>query len=688
MSYVLNPPGGDNVQGDVDPNQVAYGDPDDPGKIKGSDNFTFVDETPGTGADVKISGDRPTFTLEDDTAATNYQSVLSQSGASGYWSHVDSTGVNKQMIRVAANDIIINELATDVDVRIEGQGEQNLLRTFSAHNNVGIGTAPDSGVERLHIKGTGDTQPMVRLEATGSAGGATDRPVIDLYTPNADAAGDNLGKLSFTGKDATGNDEEYAAIEVDIQDATAGSEDGRMKFLGRRNAAEFEYMRYEAGNVTVNELGANISFRIEGDNEDSLFRTDASNDNIGIGGVPSANVERLDIQGTQTGTRTVRITTNAPVAEKGVNGPYFDLKRSNSDDVGQVNSNLGIMRWIGEDSASNDTVYAYIAAEIYDPTNGSEDGVLKFNIMDGGTGTEYVRLTARDAASPDFKGVIINETSADVSFRVESDGVNPAFMVDSGQDNVGIGTAPTSGLAGKTPRLHVKADPDNSGILIEDDAADADAGPEMVLYRSSSLPTVNDLIGRIRFEGQDSGGNPHTYFRMSSQIKDPTDASEDGNFFFTSRESGALFDVMKINGASLEINPNTNSNINLNVRTNLTTQAQSFFRTYNNTNIAERYTEVLRGSRTLTSTPVTITADRCYGSNIVTSTGASVVNLPEAVPGMHLQVVNKNISGISIAPASGDTINGSTSSFSVQHGWVIAKVICIADGEWVVGEAN
>jgi hypothetical protein len=210
----------------------------------------------------------------------------------------------------------------------------------------------------------------------------------------------------------------------------------------------------------VNADQADIDTQIESTGVAAMFHVDAANDVIGIGGVASSNVERLDIQGTESGTRTVRISTNAPVAEKGVNGPYFDLRRTNSDDVGQVNSNLGIMRWIGEDSASNDTVYAYIAAEIYDPTNGSEDGVLKFNIMDGGTGTEYVRLTARDAASPDFKGVIINETSADVSFRVESDGVNPAFMVDAALDSVGIGTAPDSGVE----RLHIKGT--DAGVLI------------------------------------------------------------------------------------------------------------------------------------------------------------------------------------------------------------------------------
>jgi hypothetical protein len=175
--------------------------------------------------------------------------------------------------------------------------------------------------------------------------------------------------------------------------------------------------------------------------------------------------------------------------------------------------------------------------------------------------------------------------------------------------------------------------------------------------------------------------------QIYTRLKAVSGDAVDSEIIFANRQGNATKTALKLGHTAVAIN-DSETTLDFRVKTDSTTQTQSFFRGYNNTDIAERYTEVLRGSKTITSTPVNVTANRCYGSNIVTDTGASVLNLPEAVPGMHLQVVNKNIAGISVAPASGNTINGSTGSYSVSHNWTIAKFICIADGEWVVGEAN
>ena len=212
-------------------------------------------------------------------------------------------------------------------------------------------------------------------------------------------------------------------------------------------------------------------------------------------------------------------------------------------------------------------------------------------------------------------------------------------------------------------------------------------GPDLILYNSATPTAPNKFIGRLEFRGKNDADATKGYGSIQTFIQDETASTEDSLMLFKTFTGGSALEKCRFNLGGTELNSTGSASLNFDVKTSSSTQ-QSFFKTYNNSDVAERYTEVLRGSRTLTSTPVSITEDRCYGSNIVTDTGASVVNLPEALPGMHLQVVNKNISGISIAPATGETINGSTSSFSVQHGWVIAKVICVEAGEWVVAEAN
>ena len=67
------------------------------------------------------------------------------------------------------------------------------------------------------------------------------------------------------------------------------------------------------------------------------------------------------------------------------------------------------------------------------------------------------------AAGADFDTAItINDSGADVDFRVESNNKTHMLFVDGGTDNVGIGTTPAD--AGSTTRLHI-ADAASTAIL-------------------------------------------------------------------------------------------------------------------------------------------------------------------------------------------------------------------------------
>jgi hypothetical protein len=285
-------------------------------------------------------------------------------------------------------------------------------------------------------------------------------------------------------------------------------------------------------------------------------------DALGIGRTPAGSVELLDLEGTESGTRTVRITTTTPVAEKGVNGPYFDLRRTNSDDVGQANSNLGIMRWIGEDSAGNDTVYAYFAGEIYNANNGNEDGVLKVNIMDDGSATEYMRFTARDAAAPDKRGVVINEVSNDVSFRVESDGVNPAFMVDAGLNNVGIGAQPPSDVE----RLHIVGSGTADMVRITSTSDTSTDAPDLVLNRAKNPGATNDFIGRLGFRAKNSTGQANEYGAIRGYIAGATAGNENGLLQFLISKSGSTLEGLRVSSSNVQVNA-TGADIDFKVST-------------------------------------------------------------------------------------------------------------------------
>jgi hypothetical protein len=519
----------DNLQGTIAPDQVAYGDPDNSGKIKGSDNFTFVDEAGGNGPTVQMTGDKPVLKLQDDTDATTYRTELLQSGASMYVNHKDSTGTNNELLRLAAGTVIVNDEDGDIDFRVAGTSSQSLLRTNAAQNNVGVNTNPASDVESLHIKGTGADDTMVRLESTDTDTDAG--PILELYRNKASpVANDLLGRIQWTGEASDGSAYQAGRIESRVVDTTAGSENAKMQFYGR---------------------------------------------------------------------------------DQGANQLVFEINQ---------------------------------AADL----------------------------------------VVNPESNSFRDMSVLSNGGTNLFC-DSSQDNVGIGTQPDSGVE----RLHVKGTGLTDMVVFEgtSEGSGSTDGPDLILYNSATPTGPNKFIGRLEFRGKNDGGSAVGYGSIQTFIQDDTASTEDSLMLFKTFTGGSALEKLRLNLGGTEINSTGNDSLGFNVKTGSTTQQQSFFRGYNSSTIGDRYTEVLRGSKDVSSTPVNITGTFCYGSNIVIKSGASVINLPEAIPGMHLQIVNTNISGVTAVPASAETINGSTSAYSIHHGWVIAKLIAYQNGAWVLAEA-
>ena len=116
---------------------------------------------------------------------------------------------------------------------------------------------------------------------------------------------------------------------------------------------------------------------------------------------------------------------------------------------------------------------------------------------------------------------------------------------------VGIGTA--------TPiaNLHVSgtSTSDNNPILtIESTDAGADTGPDIMIYRNSSSPAVNDYLGTLTFRGKDLGGNDAEYVDIYSRISNPADGSESAKLYFRVADNGnATNDALMIDGSKVGI---------------------------------------------------------------------------------------------------------------------------------------
>jgi hypothetical protein len=115
-------------------------------------------------------------------------------------------------------------------------------------------------------------------------------------------------------------------------------------------------------------------------------------------------------------------------------GPLLDLNR---DSGSPADSDfLGKIQFSGDDDGGNKLNYAFIDSKILDASNGSEDGQLDISTIQGGSAISRLQFNT---------ATVFNEDSADVDFRVESNGEENMLFVDGGENRVGIGTTGGSG---------------------------------------------------------------------------------------------------------------------------------------------------------------------------------------------------------------------------------------------------
>ena len=84
--------------------------------------------------------------------------------------------------------------------------------------------------------------------------------------------------------------------------------------------------------------------------------------------------------------------------------------------------------------------------------------------------------------------------------------------------------------------------------------ADANAGPNLRLYRNSSSPAPNDVIGVIEIEGRNDNSEDIIYQQYQHLIADETDGTEDGYFIFSQMKAGTLTERYRLETGTFVIN--------------------------------------------------------------------------------------------------------------------------------------
>jgi len=130
-------------------------------------------------------------------------------------------------------------------------------------------------------------------------------------------------------------------------------------------------------------------------------------------------------------------------------------------------------------------------------------------------------------------GAVFNEDSADVDFRVESNGNANMLFVDGGNNHVNIGSSSDAGGV-----LNVSDGTSfSTGITVEN-TGDTH-GSVIDFLNNSDSPADGDYIGGLIFKETNSASGTHQFAKIFGIATDITDGTEDGALTFETSAGGA-----------------------------------------------------------------------------------------------------------------------------------------------------
>ena len=148
-----------------------------------------------------------------------------------------------------------------------------------------------------------------------------------------------------------------------------------------------------------------------------------------ISGTDAALTGNATITTSDNTTQLALISTDADANA----GPILDLFRNS---VSAADNDLtGQVYFSGKNDADEKTFYGQITSRITDVSNGSEDFALELSTLTAGSSNSRLFISPTET--------VFNESSADLDFRIESDGNTNAFFLEGSSGNTGIGIAPS-----------------------------------------------------------------------------------------------------------------------------------------------------------------------------------------------------------------------------------------------------
>ena len=166
-------------------------------------------------------------------------------------------------------------------------------------------------------------------------------------------------------------------------------------------------------------------------------------------------------------------------------------------------------------------------------------GKIAFQAPDEGTGTDAILVSAAiQAVAEGDHSSSSNATTLQFMTGASEAATAKAYLKSDG--SFGLNTTPSY-------PFHLKVTTANADhLVIESTEAGANEAPGLALWRNSGSPADNDNIGRIRFYGEDDGGNIQAYGQIVTKILDVTNGTEDSQIAFTTFTAGSETTVLEL----------------------------------------------------------------------------------------------------------------------------------------------
>jgi len=218
-----------------------------------------------------------------------------------------------------------------------------------------------------------------------------------------------------------------------------------------------------------------------------------------------------------TGSNTFQIRSTDGGSSDGPIMKFFRNSSSPAD-----SDNTGEIRFIFNNDAGQETESAIIATQISDVSDGTEDATLDIRSMSVGTMRSRIQM--------ETGGTVFNQDSADIDFRVESNGQVSAFLVDAGADTASFAVPLTV----------------NSGISIDNITID---GTEIDL---SSGDLTIDVAGDITLDAGgsdirfDAGGTEYGKLNLSGNNLNIHSSINDADILFKGEDGGSTITALTL----------------------------------------------------------------------------------------------------------------------------------------------